>query len=298
MQMATNPDRLKLDQLRALLPATAAGIYLDTASLGPMPAETAAAMREADDWELRVGRTWDGRDEDVAQRAEEARAVIAALIGADPSHITLTHGRRDALELAQQLVGGSGRRVIDATYLCGVQPIDVEALDADAIAFGCDRWLLGPEGTGALWVASNGGTSPRRELPRTTLIGVARSVGWLEMFVGLDWIYDRTSALADRLFSALSNVPGIELVTPRDGPAAIVSFRLASWTAAEAADELSRRVQALVRPMSDLDAIRASIGWFNTEDELDRFADAVAELASHTPQTLPRRPSLVVLTDS
>ena len=42
----------------------------------------------------------------------------------------------------------------------------------------------------------------------------------------------------------------------------------------------------------------ASVAWFNTEDELDRFASGVAELAAHTPETLPRRPSLVMLGDS
>ena len=61
-------DEEKVRQLRELLPATGAGIYLDTANRGPLSAETAAAMREADDWELRVGRVWEGRDEDVIQR--------------------------------------------------------------------------------------------------------------------------------------------------------------------------------------------------------------------------------------
>jgi selenocysteine lyase/cysteine desulfurase len=285
----------KLRQLRELLPATGAGIYLDTATRGPLPAETAAAMREAEDWEVRVGRVWDGREEDVAQRSEEARAVIAALIGANPAEVALTHGREDALNLAAY-IAADGARILDATHRVGVERLDVGTLDADVVTFAADRWLLGPEATGALWMA--GARRANRALPRTSLIGLARSVGWLEMYVGLDWIYERTAALAGRLFEALIGKPGVAILTPRDSLGAIISFRVANWTSQQVVDELSRRVQALVGQKPDLDAIVASVGWFNTEDELDQFAAAVAEIAAHTPDTLPRRPSLIVLSDA
>jgi selenocysteine lyase/cysteine desulfurase len=291
--MAPDPVHNKLDQLRELLPATGAGIYLDTASLGPIPAETAAARDEAEEWELRVGRTWDGRDDDVEQRGQEARAVIAALLGADPAQIALTYGRDDALALAAPIVE-RGQHVIDATYLAGAVAVDAASTEADAVAFGCDRWLLGPEGTGALWTRVVAPVASR-QLSRSALIGLARSVGWLEMYVGLDWIYERTAALADLLFTALSATSGVQVLTPRDELAAIVTFRLANWPAVDVSSELARRVHALVRPLPEMDAIRASVGWFNTEEELDRFAAAVAELAAHTPETLPRRPSLIVL---
>lgn len=288
-------EAAKLRQLRELLPATSAGIYLDTASRGPLPAETAAAMREAEDWELRVGRTWDGRDEDVAQRTDEARAVLAALLGANHDEIALTHGREDALALAQQAVGLRGGSVIDATYMAGAVAVDVTALGADAVALGADRWLLGPEGTGAVWLGDGRAATLSRMLPRTALIGLARSVGWLEMYVGLEWIYERTAELAKRLFDALTATAGVEVLTAMDALTAVVSFRVANWNSAEAVMELSRRAQALVGQKPDIDAIVASVGWFNTEEEIDRFAAAVAELAAHTPATLPRRPTLIVL---
>jgi selenocysteine lyase/cysteine desulfurase len=291
---AMNADSEKVLGLRDLLPATAAGIYLDTATLGPIPAETAAAMREADDWELRVGRVWEGRDDDLRQRAEEARAVIAALIGAEAREVTLTFGRDDALALARPILE-RGLRVIDVTDQVGVKRVDVGEVGVDAVAFACDRWLLAPEGTGALWLRGATVPAARRDLPRTALIGLARSVGWLEMYVGLEWIYERTASLAQRLFDALAANAPVEVLTPRADLCAIVAFRIPNWSAELVAEELSRRVQALVRPMHDLNAIRASVGWFNTEDELDRFARAVAELAAHTPETLPRRPSLIVL---
>jgi len=118
------------------------------------------------------------------------------------------------------------------------------------------------------------------------------------MYVGLEWIHERTALLAQRLYQALSATAGIELLTPPNTLGAIVSFRIANWTSQQAVDELSRRVQALVGQKPDLDAIVASVAWFNTEEELDRFAAAVAELAAHTPDSLPRRPSLIVLSDA
>ena len=50
------PDAEKVAAIRAALPALGAGIYLNTGSVGPMPAETAAAMAEIVEYELRVGR--------------------------------------------------------------------------------------------------------------------------------------------------------------------------------------------------------------------------------------------------
>ena len=74
-----------------------------------------------------------------------------------------------------------------------------------------------------------------------------------------------------------------------------VAFRLAGWRAHQVHEALSGRVFAITRPIPDLDAVRASVAFFNTDDELTRFVEAVAELARHTPDTLPRRPSLVVI---
>ena len=38
-----------------------------------------------------------------------------------------------------------------------------------------------------------------------------------------------------------------------------------------------------------LDAIRVSVGFFNTDEELERLAGVVELLAAHTPETLPPR---------
>jgi selenocysteine lyase/cysteine desulfurase len=316
----TTAEADKVRALRELLPAAGAGIYLDAATFGPLPAETAEAMRQAEDWELRVGRVTAGREEDVDQRADEARAVIAALIGAAPDAIALAYGRDDAIALARASLGrdativelvssvtgeraagqpaparDAGPLVVDASNAAGAIPLAVDELTADAVVLATDRWLLGPEGTAALWLRRPSPVAlPARQLPRTALVGLARSVGWLEMYVGLDWIHERTARLAGRLHGALSAIDGVEVVTPSPPPAGIVSFRLPAWPVQEVAEELGRRVFALLRALPAAGLLRASVGWYNTADELDRFAGAVAELTAHTPESLPRRPPLVI----
>ncbi|CAN5595915.1 hypothetical protein BH23CHL7_BH23CHL7_22190 [soil metagenome] len=308
-------DTARVAALRELLPATGAGIYLDTATRGPLAAEAAEAMREAAEWDLRVGRVSPGREDDLEQRDAEARAVLAALIGAtDPNAIVLAHDIEDALDLGRSLLGEAvqvtehvdaldGRlaeaegALLDASLSAGAIALSVEECGAHGVALAGDRWLLGPEGSGALWLRDGelAERARRRLLARSTVLGLARSVGWLAMYVGLEWAYQRTASLAGRLAAALAGSDGVELLTPLPPPAAVVTFRLAGWPAEDAADELNHRVQALVRPLAGPNVIRASVGWFNTETELDHFAEAVAELARHTPQTLPRRPRLVVL---
>jgi selenocysteine lyase/cysteine desulfurase len=285
----TTDDEAKLARLRALLPATSAGIYLDTAEFGPLPSETYEAMRQADDWELKVGRATVGRDEDVEQRVEEARAVLAALLVADPSEIVLTAGVHAAIDLAHQIAGSHDAAVLDASLMVGAVPTEASVLSADFVAFACDKWLLGPEQTAALWISPSVGQSalgvaPSSGLSRTAVLGLARSVGWLEMYVGLEWVYSRTGPLVDRLRESLLEIQGVNVVAQL----AVISFSVDGWSVEDTVDELRRRVFAIVGVTTD-GKVRASVAWFNTEDEIDTFVGAVREIATNTPDSIPRR---------
>lgn len=406
------PDRDDADRLatvRAALPALAAGIYLNTGSVGPLPAETAAAMAEMADYELRTGRAHLDYYHELLQRLDEARAAVAAVLTADVDDIALTHATTDGMNIGAWGIdlapgdnivttnlehpGGVGplyvlrdRRgadlrivdvgfggdrdavlaafdaaidgrtrlvslshvlwatgalmpiaeiaamahardalvVVDGAQSAGAIPVDAAATGADVYAIPGQKWLMGPEGTGAVaatraarerlaptfaghytferWDASGTGipwASARRyegtSWHRPSIVGMARSIGWLSMFVGLDWIHARGAAMAAAAHERLSAIPGVTVLTPRHAMAGLVSFRVEGWPSQAVFEELGARVFAVTRTIPLVDAVRLSVACFTTEEELDRVASCVALLAAHTPETVPPRRSLTLL---
>ena len=96
----TSADREKLAALRAALPATRAGIYLNTGTCGPIPAESAAAMRRAEEREVAIGRATRDAHEELLDRMAEARGALAAVLGTDMDSVALTHSTTEGIGLA------------------------------------------------------------------------------------------------------------------------------------------------------------------------------------------------------
>ena len=402
------PDDAKLAAVRGALPALSAGIYLNTGSVGPLPSETAAAMAEIVDYELRIGRSHPDYWEGFLERMAEARASVAAVVGGDVDEVGLTHStsgamnaaiwsvdlragdrivttqaehpgglgpvhvaaRRAGAELVIADVGTGGddeatlaafdraitartrivalshvlwttgarlplraiadlahergaRVIVDGAQAVGAIPVSVTELGVDFYAIPGQKWLLGPEGTGAIWCSpavvaashpsnaswftferlTNDEAVPWRNARRFEdsghyrpgVTGLARSCGWLSMYIGLPWIHERGTAMARIAADRLAGIDGVELVTPRDRMATLVTFRIAGWTADEILAELNGRIFAIARTIPPLDAVRLSVGFFTSHDEIEQVARTVELLAAHTPASLPPRPRLVVL---
>jgi selenocysteine lyase/cysteine desulfurase len=130
-----------------------------------------------------------------------------------------------------------------------------------------------------------------------SVVGMARSLGWLSMYIGLDYVHRRGPSMARVAAGRLAAIDGVTVLTPIDRMGTLVTFRIAGWAAEAALDELGSRVFAIARTIPSLDALRISVGFFTSEDELERFAGAVELLAGHTPETLPPRRLLTILDD-
>ncbi len=130
---------------------------------------------------------------------------------------------------------------------------------------------------------------------RPSIVGMARSIGWLSMYVGLDFVHRRGTATARAAAARLAGIPGVTVLTPEHAMATLVTFRIAGWSAQAALDELGSRTFVIARTIVPLDAIRLSVGFFTSDDEVERLAEAVALLAAHTPETLPPRRILTIL---
>jgi L-cysteine/cystine lyase len=288
--------------------------------LGPL-----LALRERLGVEVERVDVGDGGDPDRvlaafgAALARPARAIVA-------SHALWTTGAVLPVARLGSLARAAGAvSVIDGAQSAGAIPVALDDLDVDAYAMPGQKWFLGPEGMGALWVrreladstvpahagyasfAAFDFAEPRLHagarrfeasgLHRPSVIGLARSLGWLTMYVGVAWSQERALRLAGGMADRLAAIRGVTVITPRPVAGTLVSFRIAGWTAAQALAEVAPRAMAILRDIPAIDALRLSIGFWNTEAELDRVAEVVEQVAGHTPETLPPRRLAVLGSD-
>jgi L-cysteine/cystine lyase len=289
--------------------------------LGPL-----LSLRDRIGVEVDVVEIGDGGDSDAIAAAFEralaerpARAILA-------SHVLWTTGA--VLPVAR--LGAVAREagavsVIDAAQAAGAIPVALDELGVDAYAMPAQKWLLGPEGLGALYVrrAFAETTTPAVIGPlsyqdftaavprlhasarrfetagfhRPSVAGFARAVGWLAMSVGIPWAQTRATGLAAAMAERLASIPGVTVVTPRPAQGTIVSFRIAGWTCQQALAEVGPRAMAIMRDLPSIDAVRLSIGFWTTEPELDRVAEVIEHVARHTPDSLPPRRLAVLGSD-
>ncbi len=233
--------------------------------------------------------------------------VVPQILGSDVALVAMPHvdplGRlHDPGPVALTTQRAGARLLVDISLSVGALPLDVAEMGADALVGDVQRWLLGPEGLALAWLSPALGDDVPARMRATTgpfargsLLALARSVGWLLMYVELPWVVARTGRLARRLYGSLAGIHGVELVGDRAAHAGLLAFRIIGWDAEQAAEELSRSAFVIADVESEADVVRVSVGAWNREDELDRFVARVAELAAHTPASLPRKPSLTIL---
>ncbi len=208
--------------------------------------------------------------------------------------------------------------LVDAAQTAGAVPIDVAGDRIDMLAFAGHKSLLGPQGVGGLYLRPGldvrplvfGGTgsgSESDEQPGTLpdhyesgtpngpgIAGLGAGVHYLQQR-GIGEIRQHEQALFTRLRNRLSDIPGVTLSGPAD-PAKnlpVVSLRMARVPPSDLAHVLDRRFGVLTRaglhcaPGAHRSlgsfpegSVRFSAGCATSLEEIDRAADAVAEIAA------------------
>jgi selenocysteine lyase/cysteine desulfurase len=206
--------------------------------------------------------------------------------------------------------------ILDACQSAGQLPLNVEELGCDVLSATGRKFLRGPRGTGFLYVRR--GLLERLEPPlldghaaewlesgeyriradarrfenwesfTAGKLGLAAAVEYA-LAIGLEPIRDRVQELAARLRERLREVPGVTVRDRGRELAAIVTFTREGRSAREIKQALAAaRVNVSVSDAGwsrldlgarGLDAVvRASVHYFNDDDDLERLVRVVASL--------------------
>lgn len=208
--------------------------------------------------------------------------------------------------------------LVDAAQSAGVIPIDVETSQIDLLAFTGHKGLLGPAGTGGLYVRPGIDLKPWREggtgsfseqdlqpesmperleagtLNSPGLAGLIEGVNFIEK-TGLQQIRNREMAIYAYLRDKLARIPGIKLYGPAEPSrcTAVLSLTMEGVDCGELGYILESSYGILCRtglhcaPLAHqalrtfpAGTVRLSPGFFTREADIDYLAGALAEIAS------------------
>ena len=202
--------------------------------------------------------------------------------------------------------------LVDAAQTAGVLDVSLQSLGADMIAMPGHKGLLGPHGTGVLVLGRGmlprplltGGTGSQSEsmiqpaqLPDRYESGTVNLPGIAGLLAGARFalkhrqeIEEYEAALAQRMRARLQDIRGIRLLghpaAPKTG---VISFVPAGLDSGELCDALAKEGFALRAGLHCAPSIhqwmgtlhtgacRASVGIYNTEEDVDALAEAVAQ---------------------
>lgn len=206
--------------------------------------------------------------------------------------------------------------MVDGAQGAGAMNLDVEKLQIDLLAFPGHKGLLGPQGTGGLYVSPSlkleplmqGGTGTESrsrlqpaELPdgfeagtvnAPAIIGLGYSACYVNR-IGPETLGKYEEALICRLEERMQEIPGITLYgPPPEKKTGITLFNLEGYQAEELTSLLNRHYGIAVRGgyhcaglahktigTWETGAVRASVGPYNSASDVDCLADALRELA-------------------
>jgi len=223
------------------------------------------------------------------------------------SHVSWATGMILPIQAICELAHQAGALVIcDAAQSCGMVPSKVYELGVDAYACSGQKWLCGPDGTGALFVRQDrieqimptyvgmGGVKSTIDDDELILVEGARryqamacylpalhalgsSIEWIGE-LGWPWAYARIRRLGQQCADLLAQIPGVTVYLEREQIAGLVHFHVTGIAPADLTARL-QEVGIAIRHTPDPLLNRASVGWYTTEQDLERLAEQVRRLA-------------------
>lgn len=207
--------------------------------------------------------------------------------------------------------------VVDASQTAGVFPIDVQDMNIDVLCFTGHKGLLGPQGTGGMYVREgvtvrpllSGGSGVQTyskthpvQMPTALeagtlnghgIAGLHAAVEYLEK-TGIDTIRAREQELMWRFYEGVKDIPNVKVYGDFSTKerCAVVTLNIGDYDSSEVSDELLTEYSISTRPGGhcaplmhealgtvEQGAVRFSFSHYNTEEEVDTAIQAIRELA-------------------
>jgi cysteine desulfurase family protein len=211
--------------------------------------------------------------------------------------------------------------LVDTAQTAGVLPVEAHKWGVDFLAFSGHKHLMGPMGTGGFYVrdpdnlapvivGSTGyfddcdtipDTMPQKFEPGTPnapgIAGLGASCKALKE-KGVSNIRKEQQALTGRVIKAFKDIPGVRLYGPTDPRkrVGVIGFNIGKHHPSEVGDCLDQKFDIMVRTglcschwANELTGtkpdgvVRASLGYFTKEEEVDLLIDAVAMISEELP---------------
>ena len=207
--------------------------------------------------------------------------------------------------------------IVDASQTAGVLPIDVEKMNIDVLCFTGHKSLLGPQGTGGMCVREGLEIAPLKrggsgvdtynhrhpsEMPTALeagtlnghgIAGLSAAIDFIEK-TGIDEIREKEQSLMKRFVEGVRDIPGVKLYGDFDAEVRcpVVALNIGSADSSEISDILSMDYDIATRPGAhcapkmheslgtvEQGAVRFSMSYFNTGEEIDSAICAVREIS-------------------
>lgn len=207
--------------------------------------------------------------------------------------------------------------IVDASQTAGVYPIDVKDMNVDILCFTGHKGLLGPQGTGGMYVRSGVKIKPLKcggsgvdtynkhhpaEMPTALEAGTLNGHGIAGLGAGVEYIREtgideiREKELSHmwKFYNGVKDIPGVKIYGDfkNETRCPIVTLNIGDYDSSEVSDELLMTYDISTRPgvhcaplmhkalgTVDQGSVRFSFSHYNTEEEIEIAIRAIRELA-------------------
>lgn len=227
------------------------------------------------------------------------------------SHVSYTTGASlPVKEIVEMAHSHDVLVVADAAQSYGALHLNMHDLGVDFYACSGQKWMCGPDGTGAFYVRASslgeldqtlgsggmtrgtldyyGGTySPAAGAARfdtagrntALLAGQLAATKWILNDVGVEWASKQINDMAHKTYDQLAKLKGVTMVTPREALAGLIAFNVEGIDApdlsARLAEEHNVTIRFVTKYINNPDAARVSVGFYNSDEDISRLIDGI-----------------------